>query len=342
MTRDVRDWHRHLEEAAFSVEELPYVDSAKLDLPERAAIERAIIERERLVTDLQSDLLELRSERDTLDQRVSRLETERSELRDRIEELRASRPAIEPKRLLADLGSAFEGLDERDSGRFTVSDIGFELKANVTQSEEGVRLHLPSLDERSAAAENLSELSFTVRSKPPSGTEAEALTEIPEITGIDRQTAARRLASVGLEVGDVGVVDEPRLAPGTVVEQFPEPMAVAPPGSPVDLVVVETASDGAEDDAETDPAESETGDERPDRSDDDRKADDRAGGERRESIPLEAIEGIGPTYAGRLDAAGIEDVAELVRLDPETVAKITNASKTRAETWLERAKSMVA
>ena len=49
---------------------------------------------------------------------------------------------------------------------------------------------------------------------------------------------------------------------------------------------------------------------------------------------VEEISGIGPTYAERLAAAGIETVADLAAADPETVAEAAEAGQSRAEDWI--------
>jgi predicted flap endonuclease-1-like 5' DNA nuclease len=59
-------------------------------------------------------------------------------------------------------------------------------------------------------------------------------------------------------------------------------------------------------------------------------------------LSVEAIDGIGPTYAGRLADADVRSVGEFVRLDPESIARLTKASESRAEGWLEQAKRLVA
>ena len=56
-----------------------------------------------------------------------------------------------------------------------------------------------------------------------------------------------------------------------------------------------------------------------------------AGGE-----SVDAVEGIGPTYADRLEDAGIGSTADLAAADPETVAEVTGASEEQAATWLDR------
>jgi predicted flap endonuclease-1-like 5' DNA nuclease len=55
------------------------------------------------------------------------------------------------------------------------------------------------------------------------------------------------------------------------------------------------------------------------------------------SPPVEEISGIGPTYAGRLEAAGIETVADLADADAETVAEAAETAPSRASDWIEQA-----
>jgi len=56
-----------------------------------------------------------------------------------------------------------------------------------------------------------------------------------------------------------------------------------------------------------------------------------------DSPGVDTINGIGPTYAGRLEAAGIETVADLAAADPAEVADAAQTSDSRAEDWIARA-----
>ena len=56
-----------------------------------------------------------------------------------------------------------------------------------------------------------------------------------------------------------------------------------------------------------------------------------------EGTPVEEIKGIGPTYAGRLEDAGIATVEALAGSDPERVAAVAQASETKAGNWVDRA-----
>jgi polyhydroxyalkanoate synthase len=52
---------------------------------------------------------------------------------------------------------------------------------------------------------------------------------------------------------------------------------------------------------------------------------------------LESVNGIGPTYAERLRAAGIDGLATLAAADPEAVAEAAEVPVSRAEDWIGQA-----
>ena len=52
---------------------------------------------------------------------------------------------------------------------------------------------------------------------------------------------------------------------------------------------------------------------------------------------LKGVSGVGPTYAGRLRDAGIEDAADLSEADPDNVAEAAEVSVERARGWIESA-----
>jgi len=58
-----------------------------------------------------------------------------------------------------------------------------------------------------------------------------------------------------------------------------------------------------------------------------------------EGEPLDEIKGIGSAYAERLNDAGVADVAELARADPEQLAAETGVSEKRVATWIDRAQA---
>ncbi|EMA51500.1 helix-hairpin-helix domain-containing protein [Halococcus thailandensis] len=54
---------------------------------------------------------------------------------------------------------------------------------------------------------------------------------------------------------------------------------------------------------------------------------------------VDALKGIGPSYAERLGEAGIESVADLADADPETISDEVDVAESRVERWSERAKA---
>jgi polyhydroxyalkanoate synthase len=52
---------------------------------------------------------------------------------------------------------------------------------------------------------------------------------------------------------------------------------------------------------------------------------------------LRTISGIGPTYASRLEAAGVDSVAALAVADPATIAAAADVDEARVRTWIEAA-----
>lgn len=362
----------------FSVEDLPRVDTEKLDDVEVAEIERAVQEREAVIGDLQTELLELRGERDAFETRVQDLEESRAELQERIRQLEAERPSLEPRQVLTDFGSAVRDVHDdldADAG-FTISDLEVDMKANVIRTEEGMRLHLPSLDEEFAAG-TLSELRFTVRRPPPR--EETEYREIPDFRFTERAAAERRIGEAGFALGDVETELTTDEAPGTVTEQFPSPYSVATPGTEIDLVVAEPPEEPAEPpeepDAEVPAFETlgefwtlfgdrleEAGVENPAEFAEQEPEEvaeildlefeeaealrERVlalldAGSESDRIDLQRVEGIGEVFARRLGQAGITHVGVLASRDPGEIAEVARVPEARAEEWIERARVLL-
>lgn len=56
------------------------------------------------------------------------------------------------------------------------------------------------------------------------------------------------------------------------------------------------------------------------------------------SPPVDAIEGIGPVFAERLIAAGIDNVSRLAGASPDLVAEAAGVSGSRARIWIDLAR----
>jgi len=297
----------------FTLEELPRVDAERFEAVERAAIERAVNEREEVIGDLRTELLDVRGERDAYQSRVEQLEGTTQELRDRIRQLETERPSLEPGAVLADFGTAIRDVgDELDveGAGFTVSQVEVDMKANVVNTEEGMRLHLPSLDEE-FAAESLSELRFTVRRQP--SREKTEYREIPDLRFASLPAAEREIESAGFALGDVDREATTDEAPGTVVEQFPSPYSVAAPGTEIDLVVAEEQPTPEE--PEEPPEEPVPEPEEP--------PEEPVPEEPAADIPaFETLGEFWTLFGERLEEAGVENPAEFVEREPEETAEI--------------------
>ena len=340
----------------FQLADLPQVDVEKFDAIERAAVERVITEQQTSLIQLQTDVLEVQTERDALSNQLSTVVDDRDRLQERVQELEAQRPALEPKTVFQSLGTALEAADESlSSERYRVDDVDFTLKANVTQTEDGVQMYLPSVDESSLST-NLSEISFKLRAPRTTADRPEAsYVEVPELSGLSREAAVRRLNVANFSLGSVESVSDPTTTPGAVVEQFPEAFAVAEPGASVDLVLaaepeppsdpetdaedeppsdadaegeepVDTTDDGtpSEPATETDDATSEA-DDAPTETDEETRTDGLEGSEaeRMEAFRraiVTAYPDAGPAVVDRLRRAGVTDIESLVELDAEKLA----------------------
>lgn len=307
----------------FQVENIPYVRPEKLEPIERAAIERTVTEREVVIEDLQTDLLSIRTERNALESQLTQLETERDELQDRIRQLEVERPALEPQAVFTNLGSAIGDVQaELGEANYTIGDVEFNLKANVTQSDEGLRMHLPSLDETFAAS-NLSEVRFRVQADPDAGADAPDYREVPDVGGLAQADAERRLRQAGVSVGEIAAEATAGARPGTVVSQFPEPYTLAESGAPVDLTV---ATEPEEPTAPAEPAASAT--------EQLREEFERAI-ERAELDPESEL-------AARLAEADVDDLRELAALDPEHVADLTGLPDGTVDALYDRLEARLA
>lgn len=354
----------------FQAEEIPQLQTEQLADQELAAIERAVMEREQLISSLNTDILEVRSERDALQNRVAELESTRQELQERIQQLSVERPQLEPRAVFADLGQAINDVqDDLAETNYRIGDVEFNLKTNVTQTDQGLRMHMPSVDE-TFASQNLSEVRFRVQADTAAEPEEADMVELPDLSGLARSTAEQQLSRKGLQVGDITEATEPDEPAGRVIDQFPEPYSLVPEAAAVDLTVVAEQTDtlraefrqAIEERELSEDAELTTRLREADVADleslSSLHADEIAeitGLPVEDVIPLreqllarvepgepenlEMIPGIGPTYAERLRAGGIESPRELAGLSPEEVAEIAEVSEKRTERWIHRAES---
>ncbi len=60
-----------------------------------------------------------------------------------------------------------------------------------------------------------------------------------------------------------------------------------------------------------------------------------------ESISIEKVKGIGPTYARRLRSVGINTVGDLIKMEPEQIKEITKAPISRIHQWVTYSKQLL-
>jgi len=142
--------------------------------------------------------------------------------------------------------------------------------------------------------------------------------DVPAVIGHDLSDATAALSAAGLGVGEIDAEtrDDP---PDVVVGQTLAAGEAVPVGTAVDLTVSAGPAEEASESEEMNERATETA----------------------ASPDLEAVSGIGPTYADRLRAADIDDLPTLLDRDPAEVAEITRASTSRVEDWFEHAKRLL-
>ena len=298
-------------------------DPAEIPDPQLEKIRTEIDDREQVISDLNQRVIEEESQRKQLESTVEQLQSRNQDLQEKVRKLQSERSTSRPREMFANFGKAVEDADaDLADTQYRLADLQVEMKANVLQDEEGMKFHLPGVEE-DFAAENLSTLNFRLAPKgEDSDSEEPDVTydPVPDLKGMALERARTVITREGFSVGTVE--PESDAETGTVVDQFPSPRSIAEPGTAIDLTV-------SWDDRETEETDDSTG-----------EGSDR---ERLESRlpPLEEIDGIGPTYAERLRSAGIETILDLSEADPERAGDVTHTSMSRAEGWIERATVIV-
>jgi predicted flap endonuclease-1-like 5' DNA nuclease len=219
--------------------------------------------------------------------------------------------------------------DVRDSplaaARSAIERAGFTVGEVTSEPGDADGVVLDQFPSSRSVAEPGAPIDLTVAERRAVG--------VPGVVGLPLEDATAALDDADLVVGTVDA--ETRSAPvDEVIGQSPPAGKSAPVGAAVDLTVSAGPS------AESDDAASNgrtRGSESEDRSD----AEERSDADDRTVVDLEAVDGIGPTYADRLRAAGVEDVTTLLDHDVESVADVTRASAGRVENWFVDAKRLL-
>lgn len=223
----------------------------------------------------------------------------------------------------------------RDAARATIERAGFVVGDVSREPGEEAGVVLDQFPSPQSVAEPGTAVDLTVAEHRRA--------TVPMLVGHTLKDALATLQASDLTVGeeDAETHEKPT---ETVVGQNPIGGEDVPVGTPVDLTVSagpsesDAESESADRDAESDREETTEGSERAAGEGATDEGDDE--GRTADEPPLEAVSGIGPTYAGRLRAAGIDRIDALLAADPEEVAEVTDAARSRVQRWLEDAKTL--
>lgn len=362
--------------------------SDQLEESEFQRVQQTLGQQRSQISDLQQQLADAQTERETLRQQVDTLAERNADLQEQLAGPPEERVQFDAAEVFSEFGTALDDaqntLAERDLD-YEVSDLNVRLRTSVVGTEGGVKFQFPGLDEQ-VTPEKLSEFDFQLR--PQVTREETDYREIPSVVGMRLGDATSLLEDRGFE--PTVVERQPGDEPDTVREQFPSPRSLAEPGTTVDLVATtersdepseeeptgetsgeaEETNDSEGTESEPSSATGESGDETAEETGEGTEGDPPGGptdltggptnvtdepisaGQPMEEVvepvdfpepqrQLQGIGGIGPTYAERLREAGIDDVVDLARVEPERVAEATSVSVTRVRRWREHAREMV-
>lgn len=222
--------------------------SRREDTVELERLRAAIQLKDRDIANLQSQVSDVRGANENLKrenrelrEKVSDLTKVNQELRNEVANLKRQRPSLRSENLASTFQKSIEkmqeGLKAADSRvGYAVSDLDVTLRTNMSLDEQGeIRFQLPTVGEK-VAPEGLSTIRFSLKQVPKVEPPTPDKVEIPNLIGLDRESAIQRINEAGPTVGTI-TERKSLTTPGFVIEQSPEPYAMAPKGTKVDLVI---------------------------------------------------------------------------------------------------------
>jgi eukaryotic-like serine/threonine-protein kinase len=180
---------------------------------------------------------------DPLREKVATLTSDKEQLLNTIDQLRAARVKPTPTQLVQSFRVAMDELRNSlapkpgDRVGYTISQFNVDLKSLIAVDKESQALHivLPEPGE-TLDPESLSTLRFVFQSVPKPIAEEEPLITVPHLVGLSKDSAASLLSRANLSLGEQS--EQPSaVTPGTVISQDPEAGDEVPPQSNVRLVV---------------------------------------------------------------------------------------------------------
>lgn len=196
-------------------------------------LEDEIRQKDELISSIQAEKIKVIGEKNALEKRIKELENENIILKNRIREIEVQRPKISPSLLTSSFGAAVDEMQkELLKTGYAVKDFEVELKANVIYTDDGIKIHLPTMDEQ-ITPDSLSKIKFGIKTMP-TAKELE-YEEIPDLRGLSRELAEDIIIEKGFKVGEITYEewDEANI----VLNQFPSQLSLAKSGSPIDLTI---------------------------------------------------------------------------------------------------------
>ncbi|WP_407355637.1 PASTA domain-containing protein [Methanolobus sp. WCC5] len=174
-----------------------------------------------------------------LNSRVQEILKEKAEAERKLEQLSRTRPQLSSSNLVKAFRESLEQMDKsmnEDSSRmsYSVSSMNIRLMTNIAVEGNELRFQLPKADDVIPAG-NMSQVEFTIK---PSLKEPvfSGYADVPDIIGLDIDTAASMLKNAGFAMGEV-IEKDSTIMQGTVLSQIPSGNSVAKPGDAVDMVI---------------------------------------------------------------------------------------------------------
>lgn len=212
------------------LEELLGIDPERLNPQVRRRLTQYVASREEDIAKLRKRAIDAESETKALQNRIAELNEELEALRDRVD--RPQEGGLDPSTVVSAFGDALESERLAEAG-FTISDLRVDLRTNVIQTDQGIQLQLPDPG-ATKRPESLSDVQFSLRSDVRKADPD--FVEVPDLTGLDQQTAKKRLEEANLQVGAVEQKQAARKR-GTVIDQLPSAFALTENNAEVDLTV---------------------------------------------------------------------------------------------------------
>lgn len=176
-----------------------------------------------------------------LSEKINVLTNENLELGNQIDRLKVQRPSLKSVNLISSFQKSIEKMQESlktaDSRvGYSIGNLEVSLKTNVSLDEQGeITYQLPAAGEVTSS-EGLSTINFSLRPVPKVVPPPPDTVEVPNLIGLNKDTAIQIVNDANLSVGTITERSSPTRS-GLVIGQTPESYARAPVGTKINLIV---------------------------------------------------------------------------------------------------------